>query len=44
MNKTEILAPVGNMDMLYAGIAAAADAFYLALHDFCSRAYAEKYT
>lgn len=44
MNKTEILAPVGNMDMLYAGIAAGADAFYLALDDFGARAYAENFT
>lgn len=44
MNKTEILAPVGNLDMLYAGIAAGADAFYLALDDFGARAYAENFT
>ena len=44
MTKTEILAPVGNMDMLYAGIAAGADAFYLALDDFGARAYAENFT
>lgn len=43
MNKTEILAPVGNLDMLYAGIAAGADAFYLALDDFGARAYAENF-
>ncbi|MBZ2385915.1 U32 family peptidase [Anaerococcus murdochii] len=44
MINTEILAPVGNMDMLYAGIAAGADAFYLALDDFGARAYAENFT
>ena len=44
MSKTEILAPVGNMDMLYAGIAAGADAFYLALDDFGARAYAENFS
>lgn len=44
MNNPEILAPVGNMDMLYAGIAAGADAFYLALDDFGARAYAENFT
>ena len=44
MNKTEILAPVGNLDMLYAGIAAGADAFYLALDDFGARAYAKNFT
>ena len=44
MNKTEILAPVGNLDMLYAGIAAGANAFYLALDDFGARAYAENFT
>ena len=44
MNKTEILAPVGNLGMLYAGIAAGADAFYLALDDFGARAYAENFT
>ena len=44
MINTEILAPVGNMDMLYAGIAAEADAFYLALDDFGARAYAENFT
>lgn len=43
MNKTEILAPVGNLDMLYAGIAAGADAFYLALDNFGARAYAENF-
>ena len=44
MNKTEILAPVGNIEMLYAGIAAGADAFYLALDDFGARAYAKNFT
>ena len=44
MNKPEVLAPVGNFDMLYAGIASGADAFYLALDDFGARAYAENFT
>ncbi len=44
MYKTEILAPVGNLEMLYAGIASGADAFYLALDDFGARAYAENFT
>lgn len=44
MNKTEILAPVGKADMLYAGLAAGADSFYLALDDFGARAYAENFT
>ena len=44
MANTEILAPVGNLDMLYAGIAAGADAFYLSLDDFGARAYAENFT
>lgn len=44
MKKTEILAPVGKADMLYAGLAAGADSFYLALDDFGARAYAENFT
>ncbi|MDU5535656.1 MAG: U32 family peptidase, partial [Anaerococcus sp.] len=44
MKKTEILAPVGKVDMLYAGLAAGADSFYLALDDFGARAYAENFT
>ena len=44
MNKTEVLAPVGNMAMLEAGIAAGASSFYLALDDFGARAYAENFT
>ena len=44
MEKPEILAPVGNSDMLFAGIAAGADSFYLALDDFGARAYAENFT
>lgn len=44
MKKPEILAPVGNIDMLYAGIAAGANSFYLALDDFGARAYAENFT
>ena len=44
MTKTEILAPVGNYDMLYAGLAADADSFYLSLNEFGARAYAENFT
>ena len=44
MTKTEILAPVGNYDMLYAGLAAGADSFYLSLDEFGARAYAENFT
>lgn len=44
MTKTEILAPVGNFDMLYAGLAAGADSFYLSLDEFGARAYAENFT
>ena len=43
MVKTEILAPVGNMYMLDAGLAAGADSFYLGLDDFGARAYAENF-
>lgn len=44
MTKTEILAPVGNFDRLYAGLAAGADSFYLSLDEFGARAYAENFT
>lgn len=44
MKKTEILAPVGNLSMLYGAIAANADSFYLGLDDFSARAYAENFT
>jgi len=44
MKKPEILAPVGKADMLYAGLAAGADSFYLALDNFGARAYAENFT
>lgn len=44
MKKPEVLAPVGKADMLYAGLAAGADSFYLALDDFGARAYAENFT
>lgn len=44
MKKTEILAPVGKADMFYAGLAAGADSFYLALDNFGARAYAENFT
>lgn len=43
MAKTEILAPVGNADMLYAGLAGGADSFYLAVDDFGARAYAKNF-
>lgn len=44
MKKPEILAPVGNLSMLYGAIAANADSFYLGLDDFSARAYAENFT
>ena len=43
MAKTEILAPVGNADMLYAGLAGGADSFYFAVDDFGARAYAKNF-
>lgn len=43
MRKSEILAPVGNEEMLYAGLVAGADAFYMASDDFGARAYAENF-
>lgn len=39
----EILAPVGNMDMFYAALAAGADAVFLAAKDFGARAYANNF-
>ena len=42
--KYEILAPVGNFDMLYAAISAGANAVYLAGPNFGARAYAENFT
>src|SRR5690625_3383445 len=44
MAKTEILAPVGKMSMLKAGLAAGALSFYLALDDFGARAYAKNFS
>lgn len=43
MNNIEILAPVGNIEMLYAALSAGADSFYMALDDFGARAYAENF-
>lgn len=39
--KPEILAPVGNIDHLYAALAAGCDAVYFALPDFSARAFAK---
>lgn len=44
MREVEILAPVGKMSMLYAGLSAGACSFYLALDDFGARAYAKNFT
>ncbi|MDO5047780.1 MAG: U32 family peptidase [Anaerococcus sp.] len=44
MKKSEILAPAGDKAMILAGLAAGADAFYLASDDFGARAYAENFT
>ncbi len=44
MKNTEILAPVGKMSMLDAGISAGACSFYLALDDFGARAYAKNFS
>lgn len=43
MAKAEILAPVGNVQMLHAGLAAGADSFYMAVDDFGARAYAKNF-
>ena len=40
----EILAPVGNRDMLDAALAAGCDAVYLASKNFGARAYAQNFT
>ena len=40
----EILAPVGNWDMLDAALAAGCDAVYLASKNFGARAYAQNFT
>lgn len=42
--KPEILAPVGNREMLDAALAAGCDAVYLGLPDFGARAYAHNFT
>ena len=44
MKKPELLSPVGNMECLYAAIAAGADAVYLAGKTFGARAYAANFT
>lgn len=44
MKKSEILAPVGNKEMLTAAIAAGADAVYIGGNQFSARAYAENFT
>ena len=44
MRDVEILAPVGKMSMLYAGLSAGACSFYLALDDFGARAYAKNFS
>lgn len=44
MKNIEILAPVGKMSMLDAGISAGACSFYLALDDFGARAYAKNFS
>lgn len=43
MRNIEILAPVGRLSMLEAGLAGGADSFYMALDDFGARAYAENF-
>lgn len=43
MKKREVLAPVGNQEMLYAAIAGGADAVYLAGPSFGARAYADNF-
>ncbi len=44
MNKVEILAPVGNTDMLIAAVRSGADAVYLGLENFNARRNAENFT
>lgn len=44
MKKSEILAPVGNKEMLTAAIAAGANAVYIGGNQFSARAYAENFT
>lgn len=43
MNKIELLAPAGNMESLYAAVAAGADAVYLGGSKFSARAYAQNF-
>lgn len=43
MKKIEVLAPVGNREMLEAALCAGADSFYMALDDFGARAYAQNF-
>ena len=44
LSKPEILAPVGNVEMLYAAVRAGADAVYLGLDAFNARRNAENFT
>ena len=44
MQKVEILAPVGNNEMLIAAVRSGADAVYLGLEEFNARRNAENYT
>ena len=44
MSKVEILAPVGNKDMLVAAVRSGADAVYLGLEEFNARRNAENFT
>lgn len=44
LSKPEILAPVGNVEMLYAAVRAGADAVYLGLDSFNARRNAENFT
>ncbi len=44
ISKPEILAPVGNAEMLYAAVRSGADAVYLGLDDFNARRNAENFT
>lgn len=44
INKTELLAPAGNIDSFYAVLRAGADAVYLAGNKFGARAYADNFS
>ncbi|MBO7217614.1 MAG: U32 family peptidase [Clostridia bacterium] len=44
LSRPEILAPVGNAEMLYAAVRAGADAVYLGLNNFNARRNAENFT